>query len=112
MIYGWRQKTKKQQQFHRINGFLSLQLWLRLELGFRLRLTNMVTKLIPITFAFLHMRTHSWLSCTILNFLTFDFSPPQAHCGQYLGGWRGSGLKFDHQSDPVGWAAMLEIINI
>jgi hypothetical protein len=29
--------NKKQQQFHRING---LQLRLRLELGFRLRLTN------------------------------------------------------------------------
>ena len=33
-------QQKKQQHFHRINGFLSLQLKLRLELGFRLRLTN------------------------------------------------------------------------
>jgi hypothetical protein len=28
------------KKFHEINGFLSLQLELRLELGFRLRLTN------------------------------------------------------------------------
>ena len=35
-------KSKKQhtQKFHRINGFLSLQLELRWELGLRLRLTN------------------------------------------------------------------------
>ena len=32
--------NKKQQQFHEINGFLSLQLRLSFELGFRLRLTN------------------------------------------------------------------------
>jgi hypothetical protein len=31
---------KKQQHFHRINGFLSLQFELRLERGLRLRLTN------------------------------------------------------------------------
>ena len=34
------QKATKQQHFHTINGFLSLQLKLRLKLGFRLRLTN------------------------------------------------------------------------
>jgi hypothetical protein len=34
-------KQKKQKKhFHRFNGFLSLQLNLRLELGFGLRLTN------------------------------------------------------------------------
>ena len=39
-IYGWRQKQKT--SFNEIKGFLSLQLELRLELGFRLRLTNIV----------------------------------------------------------------------
>ena len=33
-------ETKAKQHFHRFNGFLSLQLKLRLELGFGLRLTN------------------------------------------------------------------------
>ena len=39
-------KTRQQQQqFHEINGFLSLQLGLSFELGFRLRLTNNLVEL-------------------------------------------------------------------
>jgi hypothetical protein len=38
--YGWR---NKQQHFDEIKGFLSLQLKMRLELGFGLRLTNKTT---------------------------------------------------------------------
>ena len=35
-----RQQKKQNKKFHEINGFLSLQLGLSFELGFRLRLTN------------------------------------------------------------------------
>jgi hypothetical protein len=40
-------KSKTAKHFHRFNGFLSLQLKLRLELGFGLRLTNTVTHFTP-----------------------------------------------------------------
>ena len=40
MVVEKNKKRQKNKKFHRINGFLSLQLELRLELGFRLRLTN------------------------------------------------------------------------
>ena len=33
-------KTKQSKKFHRVNGFLSPQLELKLVLGFRLRLTK------------------------------------------------------------------------
>ena len=40
-MVGDKSKTAK-QHFHRFNGFLSLQLKLRLELGFGLRLTKII----------------------------------------------------------------------
>ena len=41
LVYGWRQQQHQQnKKFHEINGFLSLQLGLSFELGFRLRLTK------------------------------------------------------------------------
>ena len=40
MVGDKKKTTTTRQQFHEINGFLSLQLGLSFELGLRLRLTN------------------------------------------------------------------------
>ena len=42
MVGDKKKKAKKAKHFHRFNGFLSLQLKLRLELGLRLMLTKII----------------------------------------------------------------------